>query len=255
MKKTTQPHDAIAYLRVSTLTQGADGLGIDAQREAVKRLAAMKNLQIVKEVVEVESGGNVDRPLLKEALSLCRANGFALLVAKQDRLSRDAAHAITLMGGDVRIIPADAPDSSRLENNVKAIFADEERVKIGVRTREALQRLKARLAELKEGETLTSKRNRPFSRLGAPSLAEAQAKGWEARARSADDFAMKLEPILRDIVVKGKVTTAAAIAEVLNARGIATATKRNVTTSARWHHGGVRNVLNRLDRLGKKVLA
>ena len=125
MKKTTQPHDAISYLLVSTLTQGADGLGIDAQREAVKRLAVMKDLQIVKEVVEVESGGNVDRPLLKEALSLCRANGFALLVAKQDRLSRDAAQAITLMGGDVRIIPADAPDSSRLENNVKAIFADE----------------------------------------------------------------------------------------------------------------------------------
>lgn len=258
MTKTKQPTNrptAIAYLRVSTLTQGADGLGIDAQREAVQRLAVARGITITREIIEIESGGNVDRPLLKEALALCRKQGLALLVAKQDRLSRDAAHAITLMGGDVRIIPADAPDSSRLENNVKAIFADEERVKIGVRTREALQRLKARLAELKEGETLTSKRNRPFTRLGAPKLAEAQALGWKARSQSADDFAIQIEPILRDIVTKGKVSTAAAIAEVLNARGIATATKRSVTAVPRWHHGGVRNVLNRLERLGKKVLA
>jgi len=258
MKKIITPADsqeAVTYLRVSTLTQGADGLGIDAQREAVQRLATLKGFQIVEEIVEIESGGNVERPLLKSALALCRKRGCVLIVAKQDRLSRDAAHAITLMSGDVKIVPADAPDASRLESNVKAIFADEERVKIGVRTREALQRLKVRLADLKEGETLTSKRNRPFSRLGAPKLAETQAKGWKARSRSADDFAMKIEPILRDIVTKGKVTTSAAIAEVLNARGIATATKRKVSTASRWHHGGVRNVLNRLERLGKKVLA
>jgi DNA invertase Pin-like site-specific DNA recombinase len=44
------------YLRVSTARQGASGLGIEAQREAVARYVTDAGGQIVAEVVETESG-------------------------------------------------------------------------------------------------------------------------------------------------------------------------------------------------------
>lgn len=257
MKKTTTPDgnpgQAVSYLRVSTLKQGAEGLGIEAQREWIGRIVKERGLTLAREFVEVESGGNIHRPILAEALALARRNGWLVLVAKQDRLSRDAAHAITLLREN-RIICADAPHDSSLSQNVKAAVNHDERERIATRTREALGELKKRLAALKPGETLMSKRNRPFRKLGAPQLAEAQEKGWKARSAAADTFALGLRPVLTDVIQRGKVRSAALIAQALNARGISTGTRRSPgQPPAQWHHGSVRNVLNRLQRLGQEV--
>src|ERR1700724_1944957 len=50
----------ISYLRVSTARQGASGLGLEAQREAVSRYLNGGKWQLVQEVVEVESGKRND---------------------------------------------------------------------------------------------------------------------------------------------------------------------------------------------------
>jgi len=247
------PGQAVSYLRVSTLKQGAEGLGIEAQRSMITRAARDRGLSLTREFVEVESGGNIHRPILAEALALARKNGWPLMVAKQDRLSRDAAHAITLLNSH-NIICADAPYDSQLSRGVKAVVNHEEKERIAQRTREALAELKKRLAALKPGETLMSKRNRPFRKLGAPQLAEAQQKGWKARSTAADTFALGLRPVLADVVQRGRVHSAALIAQALNARGVSTGTKRSPgQPPAQWHHGSVRNVLNRLERLGQGV--
>ena len=52
----------VVYLRVSTLRQGASGLGIEAQREAVARHVASTGGRILAEVVETESGKQSTRP-------------------------------------------------------------------------------------------------------------------------------------------------------------------------------------------------
>ncbi len=46
----------VAYHRVSTEKQGKSGLGIDAQREVIRRFAEAEGLSVVAEFVEVETG-------------------------------------------------------------------------------------------------------------------------------------------------------------------------------------------------------
>ena len=70
----------VSYLRVSTQRQGKNGLGMDAQREAVADYLNGGNWKLVSEIVEVESGKRSDRPELAKALSLCRLNRATLLV-------------------------------------------------------------------------------------------------------------------------------------------------------------------------------
>lgn len=79
----------ISYLRVSTARQGASGLGLEAQREAVSHYLNGGNWQLIQQVVEVESGKRNDRPAIAEALRLCRLHKATLLIAKLDRLARN----------------------------------------------------------------------------------------------------------------------------------------------------------------------
>ncbi len=81
----------VTYCRVSTQKQGRSGLGLDAQREAVKGYLNGGDWRIVGEFVEVESGRNADRPELAKALACARLHRAALVVAKVDRLTRSSA--------------------------------------------------------------------------------------------------------------------------------------------------------------------
>ena len=80
----------VSYLRVSTQKQGASGLGLEAQRQAVEDYLNGGRWKLIEEFVEVESGKNTEREQLKNALRACRLHGATLLVAKLDRLARNA---------------------------------------------------------------------------------------------------------------------------------------------------------------------
>src|SRR5438067_13736864 len=88
----------VAYLRVSKSRVGKAALGLDAQREAVSQFVRGQGGTILSpEMVEVESGKQQDnRPELLKALKRCRVTGATLVVAKLDRLSRNAAFLMTL---------------------------------------------------------------------------------------------------------------------------------------------------------------
>jgi DNA invertase Pin-like site-specific DNA recombinase len=87
----------VVYYRVSTQKKGASGLGLEAQKDAVTKFLNGGPWKIVAELKEVESGKRSDRPKLAEALRLCRVHGATLLVAKQDRLSRNAAQIMKML--------------------------------------------------------------------------------------------------------------------------------------------------------------
>ncbi len=134
----------VAYFRVSTSKQGQSGLGLEAQQEAVKQY----DDSIIHSFTEIESGKNDSRIQLAAAIELCRTSGASLLIAKLDRLSRDAAFLMTIRKSGVDIVAADMPNCSTLEFGIKAVFAQYEREEISKRTKVALAAAKARGVKL-----------------------------------------------------------------------------------------------------------
>jgi DNA invertase Pin-like site-specific DNA recombinase len=63
---------------------------LEAQKQAVADYLNGGDWKIVAEFTEVESGKKSDRPQLAKALAICRLHGARLVIAKFDRLSRNA---------------------------------------------------------------------------------------------------------------------------------------------------------------------
>jgi DNA invertase Pin-like site-specific DNA recombinase len=220
----------VAYERVSTARQGASGLGLAAQRAAIDDLAASRRAGVIARFTEVESGKRTDRPELGKALHLARVTGATLLIAKLDRLSRNAAFLLTLRDSGVRFLAADMPEANDLTVGIMALVAEQEREAISRRTREALAAARARGVQLGNPN-------------GAAALRRAGQGGAPLRAavgRNADRHAEDLRAVVEDIRASG-ATSLRAIAEELNLRGILT------RRGGRWHVSTVLNLLRRLD--------
>ena len=134
----------ISYLRVSTARQGASGLGLEAQRDAVTRYLNGGHWQLVQELVEVESGKRNDRPQIAEALRLCRLHKATLVIAKLDRLARNVHFISSLMESGVDFVACDFPEANRLTVHILAAVAEHEAGMISGRTKAALSAARAR---------------------------------------------------------------------------------------------------------------
>jgi DNA invertase Pin-like site-specific DNA recombinase len=203
----------ISYLRVSTARQGASGLGLEAQREAVSRYLNGGKWQLVQEVVEVESGKRNDRPAIAEALRLCRLHKATLVIAKLDRLARNVHFISSLMESGADFIACDFPEANRLTVHILAAVAEHEASMISSRTKAALQAAKAR------GVVLGGQRG------GLERMASMAAKGTRAsaavRQRSAAKRRDDLLPVIQDLRINGAVSLRE-IANGLNKAGLTT---------------------------------
>jgi DNA invertase Pin-like site-specific DNA recombinase len=103
--------------------------------------------------VEVERGKKNQRPQLLAAIAAARAAGGVLLIAKLDRLSRNAGFILTLRGSGVQFASCDMPDANTL---TVGLIAQHERETSAQRTQEALQAKKARGAQLGTPANLTA---------------------------------------------------------------------------------------------------
>jgi DNA invertase Pin-like site-specific DNA recombinase len=169
-----------AYFRVSTQRQGASGLGLDAQRAAVRAYLG-DSWPPIAEFTEIESGRRNDRPRLAEALAFCKAGNSILCIANLSRLARNVAFIANLMESGVEFVCADMPSVNRLTIHVLAAVAEEEARLISSRTKLALVQWRER---------------NPGKRLGSPVGFQigTSTLGNAVKMRAADERAAKIGP-------------------------------------------------------------
>ncbi|MBO0953243.1 recombinase family protein [Fibrella forsythiae] len=195
----------VAYYRVSTRAQGDSGLGLEGQRAAV---AGFVRGPIIAEFTEVESGKNNQRAQLSAAIDRANQESAVLVIAKLDRLSRNASFIFTLRDSGVNFQCVDMPDANTLTIGIFATLAQHERELISSRTKAALDAKVAQGAKLGKPENLT---------------ADARAKGAagnvaRAKANENNRRALSMATSLRR---SGKNLTQ--IADQLNTSGFRTA--------------------------------
>ena len=150
---------------------------------------------------------------------MCRETGASILIAKIDRLSRDAAFLLTLRKAGVDIVAADMPNAGTLEFGVRAVVAQHEREEISKRTKDALAAAKARGVKL----------GCPNPRAGGLASGAARREKQQAVAKQA----MPIISALRDAGASLR-----AIAGKLNDSGIPTA------LGGKWYAASVSNIIN-----------
>ena len=209
----------MAYLRVSTARQGRSGLGLEAQREAVQRFVRDRHGRIIApEFIEVETGKRNDRPELQKALKRCRLTGATLVVAKLDRLSRNAAFLLTLRDSGADFVAVDLPEANTMTVGIMAVVAQYEREMISQRTRAALGAAKAR------GKKLGG------YRANAAPIASYQSRGVEAARMKADRAAEERLPEINKLLADGLSLNE--VARRLSQEGIRTSRGGNWTATA-----------------------
>ena len=218
----------VAYERVSTARQGLSGLGLEAQRKAIEDFATSRGAKVLARFTEVESGRKADRPELAKALHHAKVTGAVLVIAKLDRLSRNAAFLLALRDSSVRFVAVDMPEANDLTVGIMALVAEAEREAISRRTKDALAVAKARGVKLGNPN-------------GAESLRRADEGGVALRAAvvaNAAAFAADLASVVADIRAGG-ATSLRAVAAELTARGIRT------RRGGKWGVGNVKALLGR----------
>lgn len=200
----TDQQQFVTYYRVSTQRQGASGLGLEAQRQAVEQYLAGRDKTVLASFTEVETGkgGNAleKRPQLRLALEMCRKTGSTLLIAKLDRLARNVHFVSGLIETGVDFIAADMPNANKVMIQMHAVMSEWERDQISERTRAALAAAKARGVVL-----------------GATGPANLKTCN-DQRHQKADEFRERLRPVLDGMVSQG--LTRRAMVDRLNALGI-----------------------------------
>ena len=111
-------------------------------------------------------------------------NALVLLIAKLDRLSRNAKFILTLRDSKVDFICADMPDANSLTIGMMAIIAQDEVERISKRVKDALGVIKDKLDR---GETHVSKNGNVINKLGSGTgiSEEIRNKGLQVRQDNA----------------------------------------------------------------------
>ena len=231
-----KPGRFVAYLRVSTDGQGRSGLGLEAQRQAVAAYVAQAEGEVVAEFQEVESGKRADRPQLAAALASCRTRRAVLVIAKLDRLARNARFLLSVVEGsgeagvvfcDLPTVPA-GPVGKFLVTQMAAV-AELEAGLISQRTRAALAVAKARGVRLGNPS--------PTPATSAMAATARQARSRQVAARAADVLA-----VVRQVQAEG-ASSLRVIAAELHAHGVLTPAGK-----LDWSPAQVQRLLKRANR-------
>jgi DNA invertase Pin-like site-specific DNA recombinase len=234
MSDPARPRSFVAYFRVSTERQGRSGLGIEAQQTAVAGyITQTGGGRLVATFTERESGKRSDRPELAKALAMCRAHRAALIVAKLDRLARNAHFLLSVVegSGDAGVVFCDLPTvpAGPVGKFFVSLLASVAELEAGLIS----QRTKAALAEAKRRGV---KLGNPRPGGATPGMAKraAEARTAKARKRAGDVL-----PVIEQIRSTG-ATSLMAIAAELRRMEVPTPSGQGT-----WHASTVARVVGR----------
>lgn len=209
----------IAYYRVSTQKQGQSGLGLAAQKSSVKGYVT-GDAEVISEYREVESGTRNNRSQLNRALAECEETGATLLIAKLDRLSRNASFILRLRDSKVNFIAVDNPDINNLTVGILALVAQDEAERISSRVTSALGEIKINIS--RDGYHISKAGNRITS-LGSDNITDSiRMKGVAAIKKKAMDNKESKKAGALILSLKDSGKSFYAIAKILNDSGFVT---------------------------------
>ena len=134
--------------------------------------------KLIAGFAEVESGKRNNRQEMVKAIALCRREGATLLIAKLDRLTRNAAFLLNLRDSGVDFIATDMPHADKFTVGIMALVRD----LISQRTRDGLAAARRR-----------------GIKLGNPRPALALDAAQTANLARADAYARSLFPVIQEI--------------------------------------------------------
>lgn len=232
----------VAYVRVSTREQHRSGLGLEAQEEAIRRMAKEHGGKVLRVFVEQGSGADDDRPQLAEALAYAARRRAVLAVAKLDRLSRSVAKVAATLNSGVQVKVAACPDASKLELHLRATIAEEERRLISERTSEALKAASRRGTKLGYAQPGriggTTKDGRPV----AETMAAGRRKAARNRSRAAATIRAALLAEVSEVVARHPDASLRQLARALEEAEVPTP-RGNLN----WNPTGVARLLAHLE--------
>ena len=210
-----KPVNLVAYYRVSTARQGTSGLGLEGQNAAVSTYARGTNGAVLRAYTEIETGTRADRPELTKALADCKRSKAVLVIAKLDRLARNARFLLTLLEGCVDVVFCDLPNVppgaiGKFIITQMAAVAELEAGLISERTKAALAAYKAR------GGVLGAARPGGH-RLTGGANPEASKRAGEVSSATAKAAYSDLIPGMKSLREEGK--SLRHIAKILNGQG------------------------------------
>ena len=209
----------VAYYRVSTKRQGESQLGLKAQKHAVERFISPE--MIDKEFTEIETGTSKKyRPILNEAIELCKNTGATLIIAKLDRLARNVAFVSSLMDSKVKFKDVDMPHADELNIHIMSAIAQHEAKAISKRVKEGLAQSTKKLGT---PANLTEE-----ARLRGLESIRHKAKNNPNNKRALAYVKMMKE---RNELKKRKKLKLREIAEELNSEGFKTSTGKDFGTT------------------------
>ena len=223
----------ISWRRVSTMKQGASGLGLAAQTEIIEHFVKAEKGELIADYHEVYTGKELSGCTeLRKAMEQCKKEGATLIIAKTDRF-RNTIEALQIydeMEGNIYF--CDLPHTDKFTLTLFFALAEREALIVSIRTKAALAAKKAQGYKLGNGKGIDlSKAN------------EASAKARTEKARND-----KNNRIIWGVIGQNETITAEDVQRMslqLNQMGV------NTSTGLQFTPERVRTTFHNLKRIFK----
>ena len=221
----------ISWRRVSTMKQGASGLGLAAQTEIIEHFVKAEKGELIADYHEVYTGKELSGCTeLRKAMEQCKNEGATLIIAKTDRF-RNTIEALQIydeMEGNIYF--CDLPHTDKFTLTLFFALAEREALIVSIRTKAALQAKKAK------GYKLGNEKGVDLSKAN-----EASAKARTEKARND-----KNNKIIWGVIGQGGTPTAGDVQRMslqLNQMGV------NTSTGLQFTPERVRTTFHNLKRI------